>query len=285
MVPSLDMLRDKVRLRMPDLLMVEVAGTEAEACALIQSIRQETLGNNPFVVVIVTTWRRDGTIVEQVLNSGADDLIARPISATMLGERIKGLVERRKRFVITMDYIGPDRRRESRARCAECIEVPNPLKVRCLDGVTEEQAEALIAQKAVAGKTILDQQKVRRDCVQLCLQCRMLEQKASGSREFRDILPRIQNLASGIKQRLGRAGDRATHDCCDGIAQTVASLTAVAERTARNASATDYEPLVSALGQAAMTLGRMFAPEDIQPERLMELDRIIAERAASSAAA
>src|SRR5258707_1107960 len=95
----------RLRNRAPDLLLGEVAGSENETCALVQSIRQGTLADNPFMVIIVTTWRRDGTIVGQVLNSGADDLVARPVSTTSLGERIRLLVERRKGFVVTMDYI------------------------------------------------------------------------------------------------------------------------------------------------------------------------------------
>jgi hypothetical protein len=113
----------------------------------------------------------------------------------------------------------------------------------------------------------------------------MLEQKVPGAREFRDILPRIQNLATGIKQRLGGDGHQPARDCCETIAQTVASLIAVAERTPRSGSATEHTPLVTVLGQAAITLGQIFAPESVQPERLVELDRIIGSRAASPAAA
>src|SRR6516164_10733245 len=109
---SLDILLDRLRTSTPDLLLLEVAGAENEVCQLVQSVRQGRVGANPFILVMATTWRRDGTIVNQVVNSGADDLVARPISTSLLGERIRSLVERRKPFVITSDYIGPDRRRD-----------------------------------------------------------------------------------------------------------------------------------------------------------------------------
>src|SRR4029077_8016498 len=114
LAPSLDILRERLKMRSPDLLLVEVAGSESEVCGLVQAVRQGTLGDNPFIVIVVTTWRRDGTIIGQVLNSGADDLIARPVSAHMLGERVKVFAGRRKIFVVTMDSFGPDRRREPR---------------------------------------------------------------------------------------------------------------------------------------------------------------------------
>jgi PleD family two-component response regulator len=75
-MPSLDMLADCLNEKSPDLMFAEVSGAETEVCNLIQTVRQGLLGKNPFIVAIVTTWRRDGTIVSKVLNSGADDLVA-----------------------------------------------------------------------------------------------------------------------------------------------------------------------------------------------------------------
>src|SRR5258706_4736794 len=205
LAPSLDVLRERLRLRSPDLLLVEVAGAENEVCELVQAVRQGRLGDNPFIVIIVTTWRRDGSIVAQVLNSGADDLIARPVSAHMLGERIKAFAERRKRFVVTMDYIGPDRRPEPRGQGAECVEVPNPLNIRATPNLQEEEGDRQIAAAIRRGRETLDSQKTRRDAVQLCLQWRMLEQRVPGARDFREILPRIHRLAAAMKRRIGDA--------------------------------------------------------------------------------
>ncbi len=282
LAPSLDVLRERLRLRSPDLLLVEVAGSENEVCSLVQEVRQSTLGDNPFIVIIVTTWRRDGSIVGQVLNSGADDLIARPVSAHMLGERVKAFAERRKRFVVTMDYIGPDRRREPRGQGAECVEVPNPLNIRAMQNLTEEEANRQIAAGIRRGKELMDSQKTRRDSLQLCLQWRMLEQRVPGARDFREILPRINRLAVGMKQRLGDAEAR---ELCNSVSQTVEGLIALVDRASRDGSSLDCRPVMHALGQAAMALGRMFAPEDVEPGRLVELDMIMASRHAPPAAA
>ena len=282
LAPSLDILRDRLKMRSPDLLLVEVAGSENEVCGLVQAVRQGTLGDNPFIVIIVTTWRRDGTIVGQVLNSGADDLIARPVSTHMWGERVKALAERRKRFVVTMDYIGPDRRREARGSSAECVEVPNPLNVRAMQNLTDEEADRRIAAAIRTGKETLDSQKIRRDAVQLCLQWRMLEQRIPGARDFREILPRINRLAIAMKQRLGDADAR---QCCIAITQSVEGLIALTESAGREASSSDCRPAMYALGQSALALGRMFAPDEVEPGRLVELDMIMAARHPRPAAA
>jgi DNA-binding response OmpR family regulator len=282
LAPSLEVLRERLRLRSPDLLLVEVAGAENEVCALVQAVRQGVLGDNPFIVIIVTTWRRDGSIVGQVLNSGADDLIARPVSAHMLGERVKALAERRKRFVVTMDYIGPDRRREPRGQGAECVEVPNPLNIRAMPNLGEDEAERHIAAAIKRGKETLSSQKTRRDAVQLCLQWRMLEQRVPGARDFRDILPRINRLAAAMKQRLGDAQAR---EYCTAIARAVDSLIALVDSQGRECSSADCRPAMHGLGQSAMALGRMFAPDEVEPGRLVELDMIMASRHAPPAAA
>ena len=282
LAPSLDILRERLKMRSPDLMLIEVAGSESEVCALVQQVRQGTLGDNPFIVIVVTTWRRDGTIVGQVLNSGADDLIARPVSAHMLGERVRALAERRKRFVVTMDYIGPDRRREARGSNAECVEVPNPLNVRGMQNLVEEEADRHIATAIRLGKETLNSQKIRRDAVQLCLQWRMLEQRTPGARDFREILPRINRLASGMRQRLG---DTDAREYCLAITQSAESLIALAERAGRDGSGIDCRPAMYSLGQSAMALGRMFAPDEVEPGRLVELDMIMATRHAPPAAA
>jgi DNA-binding response OmpR family regulator len=286
-VPALDMLASRLQKEPPDLLLAEVAGAEGETCALIQAIRQGRLGDNPFVVVVVTTWRRDGSIIGEVLNSGADDLVARPISATALGERIRLLTERRKGFVVTSEYIGPDRRRNARAGGpgAESMETPNPLKLRTLDHIPEDEIARLIAESVQQGKEKLNLEKLRRDAVQLCVQWRMLEQRHPGARDFCEILPRVGRLVAEMKRRAAVAKQTAAQEWCDSVTQSVKTLTAMGERASPSESGPDYQPLLKLLGHASLTLGRMFAAEEVEPARLVELDRLVAVNRARSAAA
>ena len=61
---------------------------------------------------IVTAWLNDQGLIGRVIDFGADDLLLRPFSATLLESRIRVHAERRKDFVTTSDYVGPDRRRD-----------------------------------------------------------------------------------------------------------------------------------------------------------------------------
>src|SRR3954468_22476704 len=78
--PTLEALSSRLRSVPPDLLVAEISGGEHGICSLIQSVRRGELGDNPFIVILATTWRRDGSLITQAVNSGSDDLVARPIS-------------------------------------------------------------------------------------------------------------------------------------------------------------------------------------------------------------
>ena len=70
-------------------------------------------------------------LVRKFIDSGADDLIPKPISASRMIERIKLLIKSRKSFVVTTDYVGPERRKPSdREDTLPGVEVPNPLRAK-----------------------------------------------------------------------------------------------------------------------------------------------------------
>ena len=263
---TIDILANQLKLHSPDLLLAEVTGTEAEVCQFVQAVRQGEYGGNPFVVIIVTTWRRDGAVVSKVINSGADDLVARPLSTSMLRERINLQIDRRKGFVVTSDYIGPDRRRDPSRPGGETIEVPNSLKVRIADNLPEDEAERRILYAIEQGKEIINAQKIRRDSILLCSQWRTLEQRPQGTREFFETVARLGRIASGIKRRLIE-GDRSSADeLCDAIA--VAAETIQSARGDAGIAGTDltvdYQPNLEKLGTSAVGLGRIFAPGEAE---------------------
>ena len=281
--PTLEALSARLRSIPPDLLLAEVSGDEQGICSLLQSVRRGELGDSPFIVIVATTWRRDGSIINQAVNSGADDLVARPVSTSVLGERIRLLVERRKGFVVTSDYIGPDRRRTPRPGDAHCMEVPNPLKLRAIDMATNEEIGRLIFESVGVGKEKLNREKLRRDAVQLCVQCRMLEQRPTGALDSAEILVRIGRMAGEMRVRAALVRHGVLPEC-DTIEKSVRRLLELtsAPETKKNA---DYKGHLSMLGDAALSLGHTFAPDEVQPARLVELDDLVSRRTARTAAA
>jgi len=114
-----------------DVFFADITDDEENVCKLVRDIRSGTVGNNPFIVIVLTTWNRNAGSIRLALNSGADDLIARPFSIGQIKSRLKQHVSARKKFVVTSTYFGPDRRTADRHKESDGLfEVPNTLQAR-----------------------------------------------------------------------------------------------------------------------------------------------------------
>lgn len=114
-----------------DLVIGDARSTGGDTCDLLRQIRHNDLGWNPFVNFIVTIWDTSPEQVHSVINSGADDLILRPMSNALLCDRVSGLVQARKPFIVTGDYVGPERRQIVRGlTTASHLVVPNSLQAK-----------------------------------------------------------------------------------------------------------------------------------------------------------
>lgn len=129
---------------MPDLLICESDMPGGDISDTINKMRHHEIGNNPFLPVIVLTLNPTPDLVRKIIENGADDLVAKPVSASKLMERINLLVKARKPFVVTSDYIGPERRdKPSNRVSAPTVDVPNPLRSKVMgeaDGMELQNA-------------------------------------------------------------------------------------------------------------------------------------------------
>jgi DNA-binding response OmpR family regulator len=117
--------------RSPDLLLCDAQLGLTELCRMVQDIRQGLNYANPFILILVTTWGATPELIRQVSEAGADDLLVRPFSTKRLSERVEGQLIQRKNFIITGDYIGPERRVTPRdVPSATHIDAPNTLAIR-----------------------------------------------------------------------------------------------------------------------------------------------------------
>lgn len=117
----------------PDILICDMALDGNNACNLVHSIRHNNVGRNPFVCVIGITWTPTAAEVTRVINSGVDHLVSAPLSPEQILTRIRALVRRRAPFVVTSDYVGPDRRKQHReASKIPLFDVPNSLKEKAV---------------------------------------------------------------------------------------------------------------------------------------------------------
>ncbi|MEH6544835.1 MAG: response regulator [Sneathiella sp.] len=140
-----------------DLVLADSRAVGGDPVEAVRKIRRHAIGNNPFVNVIVSLWDTAPETVTNALNSGADDIISRPMSRTHILERVVRLVRERKPFIVTPDYLGPDRRQVPRGYPqGSAMVVPNSLQAKIENrpefAATPETIEA--AMKAVNDRKI-----------------------------------------------------------------------------------------------------------------------------------
>ncbi len=114
-----------------DLVLADTGVDSDNVNDIISQLRHNVIGKNPFVTVIITLWDAETENVHAAINSGADDLLMRPTSTNIISDRLTSLVKFRKPFIVTSDYIGPERRTGQRADTGiSSMVVPNSLRAK-----------------------------------------------------------------------------------------------------------------------------------------------------------
>ena len=150
--------------RMPDLLISDsdLGGNAFED--MVHRLRHYELGGNPFLPIIAMTREPTPDLVRKVIGCGSDDLVPKPISIGHLMKRIEILIEARKPFVVTSEYIGPDRRNsKDRPSDIPLLQVPNSLRTKA----TGESNPEIDAQAIAAAIDEINIQKLERYAIQI----------------------------------------------------------------------------------------------------------------------
>jgi len=145
---------------------VVVAATEISGEFIpprIAQLRQGIFGRHPLPIVVELLVDSDADYIRKVIDSGPDDLLQLPVSPGQLLNRLPVLAEKRKPFIVTSDYVGPDRRQTPRPGVAtSLIEVPNPLAMKL-----EQQSDAAVLEVMTAAGDRLRQMRIARFAFEL----------------------------------------------------------------------------------------------------------------------
>jgi len=117
----------------------------AAAGRTVRAIRNGQLGRDPFLPILIASDAPGDEAMRILVDSGVDTVLVRPLSVGKLCDRLRLLTVQRRPFVVTADYIGPDRRRSGRPGSVEVplMTVPNALADRILADVrAQARAEA-----------------------------------------------------------------------------------------------------------------------------------------------
>jgi len=267
-VATLDAFEDQIRRRPPDLALCEAQGADAELCSLIQMLRQGANGTyNPFLVIMVTAWEKTNALVSRVVNSGADDLILRPFSTTVLGQRIETHIERRKSFVITTDYVGPDRRRDtSRASNVDLFDPPNSLKLKAKYRLSADEVATRLENELKVARDLLHSEKLRRDAFQICILWRLAQEQPAASPDVSAYLTKLTNLTRAVRDRTNDLSMLEAMEWCEQILAAIEALQIGIDRN----------PSMHLLGHASLSLIQTLAPEKSTADYLAQVDATVA---------
>lgn len=207
----------------PDIVICDVTENTEEACQVFGAIRHNELGTNPFICIIAVAWSPKQTLVTKVVNSGADVLVAAPISPSLILDRIEALVHSRKPFVVTSDYVGPDRRfLEGRDSEIELIDVPNSLRDKALGQFDAARLKSEID----SARANINDHKIDRQAYQVSyLADQILEKFADNDlREVRPKLGELKKVTNDLKMRAFSSGAKELEELCVPLRTVVDSM-------------------------------------------------------------
>jgi DNA-binding response OmpR family regulator len=99
----------------PDIIVCDWKMQGMDGLAMTQFIRERAPGGKRFVPIIMLTGRSEEHHVLRARDAGINEYLIKPFTAQHLFDRIKMVIENPRGFVISDDFIGPDRRRQRSA--------------------------------------------------------------------------------------------------------------------------------------------------------------------------
>jgi len=141
-----DHLYDALDTEIVDLLLYDYDLLGNDFVEVMQRIRRKARGKNPFVIIVATVKDSAVETVRRLISAGVDDLIRKPVSVDRLFESFGNFSQKRKPFIVSYDYVGPTRRigRRGDEFAGQLIRVPNTLRSRALDGVSDLELQRIV---------------------------------------------------------------------------------------------------------------------------------------------
>jgi two-component system chemotaxis response regulator CheY len=99
----------------PDIVILDWSMPIFDGLELTQMIRQPDAMINPCVPIILITGHTEQHRIMAARNAGVTEILAKPVSAKGLYQRIANVVLNPRPFLRTRDFFGPDRRRDTKA--------------------------------------------------------------------------------------------------------------------------------------------------------------------------
>jgi CheY-like chemotaxis protein len=95
----------------PSFIVVDQNMQPMSGAEFARSLRRDPASPNAETPIVMLTAHTERAIVEQARDAGIDEILAKPVAAKTLLQRLHAITHERRPFVRTPAYVGPDRRR------------------------------------------------------------------------------------------------------------------------------------------------------------------------------
>jgi DNA-binding response OmpR family regulator len=113
----------------PDLL---IAADDLDPAVFdtVRDIRHSRIGINPFIMISLMVRPETENAVKRAILAGADDVMVKPVAPNKMLDRVAHFTLHRQPFIVTNDYLGPERRGQDSGRPSQIkqLTVVNTLK-------------------------------------------------------------------------------------------------------------------------------------------------------------
>jgi DNA-binding response OmpR family regulator len=94
-----------------DIVIADIDMAPLDGLELTRLLRTSKDSPNPYVPIIMLTGHTEAFRVVEARDAGIDEFLAKPISVSSLYSRMRAVIERRRLYIRSKGYVGPDRRR------------------------------------------------------------------------------------------------------------------------------------------------------------------------------
>ena len=115
----------------PDVLIV-ADDMDPKLFDAVRDIRHYRIGRNPFLMITMMVKAENDAAVKRAMLAGADDVMIKPVAPGKMLDRLEHITLHRLPFIVTNDYLGPERRKAGDVRPSNIRQliVVNTLKAK-----------------------------------------------------------------------------------------------------------------------------------------------------------